>query len=201
METKKIWSGAASAAMASVVSLGFLTGASATTLGDVSITPMVIFDGPRLNVRSADDGFGNSVFDARDLGLLSSVFLDFDDVTEGSVESSNLFDLDVVDLITLDFAVGEALDFEFDYAADTLSILYELGTNDFSSDAFGVAVLYFLSDISQTTSFLDLDGEQVEFDLFGATASSTNMVPLPASLPLVLAGLSCMVWLGRRNRS
>ena len=171
---------------------------ASTTLGDVTIGATSIFGGPFLEILVDDGGTGNFLFEAADTTDFSAfVAFDFDDATETGIESTSPFDLDVQDLFTGDAASGAALDFAFDYGADRLNILYQLDTNDFSADVLGVAVLYFQTDIDSTFAFADLDGEFVEFDLFGATATP---IPLPATLPLAIAGLAGLGWLGRRRK-
>ncbi len=199
MALMNLWSRARRVAAMALLSFGVVSGASATTLGDVTLSARPIFSGPSLDIIVDDGGTGDFFLEATDSFLDVFVFVDFDDLTETGVESSGAFDLDATDGFTFDNATGSALDFAFDYAADTLSILYALSNNDFSIDPFGVAVLFFSTDIDATFGFSDLDGEAVEFELFGAT-SSPAVVPVPAALPLMLAGLLGFVAVGRRRQ-
>ena len=183
-----------------VAALGIAGGASAATLGDVTISGTPFYSSPDpLDILAGDDGFGNEIFSADDLFLFQMFALfDYDDTDESMLADSGPFDLLIDD--TVDTADGAAMDFAFDALSDTLSILYALDFNTFTTDDFAVVVLYFDSGvIGAMTEIADLDGEFVDADVFGAIGPA--VIPLPASLPLVLAGLGGLAFVGRRRRA
>ena len=180
--------------------LGIAGGASAATLGDVTISGTPFYSSPfGLFVTAGDDGSGNATFEAfDDVSLEMFAFFDYDETDETMLAGASPSDLDIFD--GFDSAVGSVKDFEFDALADTLSILYGLSTNSFTTDDFAVVVLIFDSGvIGAATSISDLDGEIVDADVFGAIGPA--VIPLPASLPLVLAGLGGLALVGRRKRA
>lgn len=201
MTQGNIFAGARRFAAALCLATGLASAASAsTTFDDVTVGATAIFAGPELEIAIVDAGTGDFFFEAVEIIDVSAfIAFDFDDATETVVASSSPTDLDVLDLVSGDVAFGSALDFAFDYGADQLNILYDLSTNDFSTDVLGVVVLSFHTDIDSSFGFADLDGEPVEFDLFGASLN-TPAVPLPATLPLAVAGLASLGWLGRRRK-
>lgn len=173
---------------------------ASTVLTDVSVDVMAFYKGSDLEVFVSDAGSNNLFFEAFDVVDFNAfVAIDFDDLTESEIESSSSFDLDVVDIRTGNTVNGEALDFAFDYDTDSLQVLYKLNVNDFTSSKLGVAVLHFEIELDASLGFTDLDGQLVEFDLFGATPKAES-VPLPSTLSLALAGLASFIWLSWRRR-
>lgn len=184
------------AAGAACFAFGMASAASATTLGDVTLGATALVEADDLDVFVVDL-LGDQIFEANDFfGVF--VLLDFDEATETSVATASPSDLEVDDGLGV-VVEGSALDFAFDFGANTLSILYDLGTNDLSADPFGVAILSFGS-LTEPLAFEDLDGELADFALFGAT-ESVAVVPLPATLPLALAGVFGLAWIGRRRQT
>jgi hypothetical protein len=102
-----------------------------------------------------------------------------------------------------DLLVGRALDIDVDFAADTVSILYsvagDFGVNALSADSLVVGVLDFAPYVDIVEAgfmFSDLDFQTADAEIYGAT-----VVPLPAALPLLLAGLGGLVILRARQRA
>lgn len=176
--------------------------ATAATLDTVKLGSVLAFD-TELDVAS-DGTFieaSNFLFGAGDLALGAPL------LASGEVDTSSaLFgDLSYIDTTTFDdLLVGKALDIAVDFAADTVSILYSVAgdlnaVNALSSDEFVVGVLNFAPHfdiVEPGFSFSDLDFQLADADVYGA-----SVVPLPAGLPLFLAGLSALAALRSRRRT
>jgi hypothetical protein len=123
---------------------------------------------------------------------------------EVDAASARFGDLSFFDVGTLDdLLVGRALDIDVDFAADTVSILYsvagDFGVNALSADSLVVGVLDFAPYVDIVEAgfmFSDLDFQTADAEIYGAT-----VVPLPAALPLLLAGLGGLVILRARQRA
>ncbi|MEM9498244.1 MAG: VPLPA-CTERM sorting domain-containing protein [Pseudomonadota bacterium] len=193
MTTADLMKTARGLSLASAIAVAGVGAASAATLEDVVLGGK-IYDNTALDVLADDDTFlASDFFDV-------FVSLDFDGLT--SIESSNANDLDVTD--ATGSLLGPALDFAFDFAGNTLSILYGLDTNTIGDEPFGVAVLSFFGAtggpvdlVESGFAFSDLDATFADVEVFGATGPS--VIPLPASLPLLIAGLGGIAILRRRR--
>ncbi|WP_143104077.1 PEP-CTERM sorting domain-containing protein [Poseidonocella sedimentorum] len=184
-------------ALPAIAALGIAGGASAATLDSVAISATPFYTSPDLlDVVAGDDGSGNKSFEAIDLALFQmGAYLDYDDADESILAASDPFDFFVDESGAL--AEGSALDFAFDAVGDTMRILYDLSVNSFTADEFAVVHLIFDSGvIGSMTDIGSLDGELVGAVVYGANAAT--VIPLPATLPLALAGLGGLAFAGRR---
>jgi hypothetical protein len=174
----------------------------AATLDTVKLGSLLTSD-TELDV-SSDGTFieaSNFLFGAADLALGAPL------TATGEADTAFAFygDLSYIDSITFDdLLVGKSVDISVDFAADTVSILFSVAgdpnaVNALSIDEFVVGVLNFapVFDIVELGFvFSDLHFQLADVEVYGA-----SVVPLPAGLPLFLAGLGALGALGARRRT
>lgn len=178
----------AAAAVAGVLSFG--AAAHASTFAGFTETTDVFFDGGAefdydpffLGGSISESSFVLNLALSPDLGtgsLLLTDDLTFSTVLEGDLEDTALQ------------ADGAAVD-------DTFSMLFSLTTG---STDFAIATFTGDLDGFGTTDFLT-DGvffEPGNLTIVGATQDQTTVVPLPAGLPLLLAGIGALFHVRRRQ--
>lgn len=190
-------------AISGVILGGLLsTAASAATLDSISIGNSLLTDLDTLN-------FGDPIPDA-EVSILDDILTVGDDFfqfvmaaplkMDGTLDDgeSQDTDLTILDADFFDYLGGTSIDLEFDAANGLLEILYDLDINEASSDTLAVAQIGFTPS-TFITSIFDLDFEIVTFDVLAATDTSMPPVPLPAGLPLLLAGLGAFAVVRRRQ--
>lgn len=204
-ETRSIWAairswmGKAALGIAMVAAPTFASGSTI----DLFVPGSTLVTASGLDV-IADDFF----IEANDVATDASTFVSAPLDGAGGLDTgfTAFGDLLIVDPISLnDLLVGQAVDLAVDFLGDTVSILYDVsddpfdpfdGVNALSGDGFVLAVLSFQTDLIETGFTFDaLDFETADAEIFGAA-----VIPLPASLPLMIAGLAVLVAIRRRKK-
>ena len=157
-----------------------------TTLSDdFGVNPLVLNDFAGSEVILNFDGVGTGFDDFADVVYAPfGDFEDFDIVASGDNGSDTVEFL--LTLIDSDLTGGTT------GLGDNAILRITSGDFDFAT----FAPLDFLADISAQ------DGEfatDVEFTLTSLTSATIPVIPLPATLPLILAGMGSLAWLRRRG--
>lgn len=162
---------------------GLICGASAAQASTIDsiVVGSLIYEEFDLDVIADDFLFEASVFSLNDV-FVGAPLDGFGNVDALAATGT---DLDITDTFFDPVINGRAIDIGVDTGNDTISILYRLGENTLSSDGLALAVLFFPTvDIIDPFAFGQVDFSTADVEIYGAT-----VIPLPAGLPLMLAGL------------
>lgn len=179
-------------------------GAQAATISDFKIGSSILPAPALVDVSVFAGAGGGSIVEGADLSFIDfdAVFVSVEVDSDGNFVADAAPGLDITssDLSQTQSIFGVGMDTAVDVVASTLSILYDVtGSNDFSGDNFVLAVL----DFGAGSFFDPFDVSQMDFafaELQVLSASRISPVPLPAGLPLMLAGLGGFVVLSRRRK-
>lgn len=162
---------------------GLICGASAAQASTIDsiVVGSLIYEEFNLDVIADDFLFEASVFSLNDV-FVGAPLDGFGNVDALAATGA---DLDITDAFFDPVINGRAIDIGVDTGNDTISILYRLGENTLSSDGLALAVLFFPTvDMIDPFAFDQVDFSTADLEIYGAT-----VIPLPAGLPLMLAGL------------
>lgn len=177
-------------------------GAQAASIGDFTFGSSILPAPALVDVSVSAGAGGNSVVEGADLSFIDfdAVFVSVEVDGDGNFVADAAPGLDITSFDLSQSIFGVGMDTAVDVAASTLSILYDVtGSNDFSGDNFVLAVL----DFGAGSFFDPFDVSQMDFafaELQVLSASRISPVPLPAGLPLMLAGLGGFAVLSRRRK-
>lgn len=170
---------------------------AAATLDQMALGALLFDQDGLIVTQSSDDAAsGSGIFEAADLPFFE-VFVSAQLNGAGGIGLSGPNDLEIVDPFFDPILNGSALDILVDSNSDVISVLYSLGDNTLSGDSFAVAQLSFAGlDFDGSFLFSDFLDEEVNLEIYGAT-----VVPLPAGLPLMFAGIAALALFRRQQRS